>query len=118
MPQLERWDRLPEGVRQHLIERMRDRAISISDLNQLRLRVETRPEVSDGDWYKDFGSFRILPQKRSWSEAKLQRVKRSDHSASVDLWVLKTHRPAFSTSSIPVFAALIARLRPHLWARA
>jgi hypothetical protein len=37
MPQLERWDSLPGGVRQHLIERMRDRAISISDLNQLRL---------------------------------------------------------------------------------
>ena len=59
MPQLERWDSLPEGVRQHRIERMRDRAISISDLNQLRLRVETRPEVPDGDWHKDFGSFKI-----------------------------------------------------------
>jgi len=45
MPQLERWDSLPEGVRQHLIERMRDRAISISGLNQLRLWVETRPEA-------------------------------------------------------------------------
>ena len=33
MPQLARWDSLPEGVRQHLIERMRDRAISISDLS-------------------------------------------------------------------------------------
>ena len=60
MPQLERWDNLPEPVRQHLIERMRDRAISVSDLNQLRLWVETRPEVPDGDWYKDFGSFKIL----------------------------------------------------------
>ena len=59
MPQLERWDSLPERVRQHLIERMRDRAISIADLNQLRLWVETRPEVPDGDWYKDFGSFKI-----------------------------------------------------------
>jgi hypothetical protein len=59
MPQLERWDSLPEGVRQHLVERMRDRAISISDLNQPRLWVETRPEVPDGDWYKDFGSFKI-----------------------------------------------------------
>ena len=37
MPQLERWDNLPEGVRQHLIERMRDREISVSDLHQLRL---------------------------------------------------------------------------------
>jgi len=38
---------------------MRDRAISISDLNQLRLWVETRPEGPDGDWYKDFGSCKI-----------------------------------------------------------
>ena len=63
MPQLERWDSVPEGVRQHLIDRMRDREISISDLNQLRLWVETRPEVPDGDWYKDFGSFKDLRQR-------------------------------------------------------
>ena len=59
MPQLEHWDNLPEGGRQHLVERMRDRAISVSDLNQLRLWVETRPEVPEGDWYKDFGSFKL-----------------------------------------------------------
>ena len=59
MPQLERWDNLPKRVRQHLIEQMRDRAISVSDLNQLRRWVETRPLVPDGDWYKDFGSFKI-----------------------------------------------------------
>ena len=58
MPQLERWDNLPEGVRQHLIERMRDREISVSDLNQLRLWVETRPDVPEGDWHKEFGSLR------------------------------------------------------------
>src|SRR5436305_1566261 len=55
MPQLELWDNLPGGVRHHLIERMRDRAVSISDLNQLRLWIETRPEVPQGDWYKEFG---------------------------------------------------------------
>jgi len=38
---------------------MRDRAISVPDLNQLRLWVETRPEVPEADWYKDFGSFKI-----------------------------------------------------------
>lgn len=59
MPHLERWDDLPEGVRRHLIERMRDRGISVSDLNQLRLWVETQPEVPHGDWYKDFGSFKV-----------------------------------------------------------
>jgi len=59
MPQIGRWIDLPQGVRQHLIERMRDRAISVSDLNQLRLWVETRPQVPEGEWYKDFGSFKI-----------------------------------------------------------
>jgi hypothetical protein len=59
MPKIERWDNLPEGVRQDLIARMRDRAISIADLNQLRLWIETSPQVPEGDWYKDFGSFKI-----------------------------------------------------------
>jgi len=59
MPQLERWDNLPQRVRQHPIERMRDREIGVSDLNQLRLWVETRPETPEGDWYKDFGSFKL-----------------------------------------------------------
>jgi hypothetical protein len=59
MPKIERWDNFPEAVRQHLIDRMRDRAMNITDLNQLRLWVETQPEVPEGDWYKDFGSFKI-----------------------------------------------------------
>ena len=59
MPKIDRWENLPEGVRNHLVERMRDRAIGIADLNQLRLWVETKPEVPEGDWYKDFGSFKI-----------------------------------------------------------
>ncbi len=59
MPQIESWNNLPERVRQHLIERMRDRAISVGDLNQLRLWIEMRPPVPEGDWYKDFGSFKI-----------------------------------------------------------
>lgn len=59
MPQIETWDNLPVGVRRHLIDRMRDRAISIADLNQLRLWIESKPEVPAGDWHKDFGSFKI-----------------------------------------------------------
>jgi hypothetical protein len=59
MPKIESWDNLPPGVRQHLIERMRDRAINISELNQLRLWIESRPDVPEGDWPKDFGSFSI-----------------------------------------------------------
>jgi hypothetical protein len=59
MPKIERWENFPEGVRQHLIDRMRDRAIRITDLDRLRAWVETMPEVPEGDWYRDFGSFKI-----------------------------------------------------------
>jgi hypothetical protein len=37
MPKVETWGNLPPGVRQHLIDRMRDRAISLADLNRRRL---------------------------------------------------------------------------------
>ena len=50
MPKISRWADLPVNVREHLVERMRDRAISISDLNQLRLWIESQPEVPEGDW--------------------------------------------------------------------
>ncbi len=83
VPHIERWDNLPEAVRQHLIDRMRDRAISASDLNQLRRWIETRPEVPEGEWYKDFGSFKICGRgsspRRSCSKGKPQRVNRCDH---------------------------------------
>jgi hypothetical protein len=59
MPRIAGWDDFPLNVRQHLIDRMRDRAISLADLNQLRLWIESQPEVPEGDWYKDFGSFKI-----------------------------------------------------------
>jgi hypothetical protein len=36
--------------------------ISIADLNQLRLWVESIPELPEGDGYKDFGSFKICGQ--------------------------------------------------------
>jgi hypothetical protein len=59
MPTIARWDDLPPNVRQHLLDRMRDRAITISDLNHLRLWIESQPEVPESDWYKDFGTFKI-----------------------------------------------------------
>jgi hypothetical protein len=59
MPKIDRWDNLPEGVRKHLVDRLRDRAITVADLNQLRLWIESAPDVPEGDWFKDFGSFKI-----------------------------------------------------------
>jgi hypothetical protein len=59
MPHLETWNKLPPAIRQHLIDRMRDRRITIADLNKLRIWVESRPLVPEGEWYKDFGSFKF-----------------------------------------------------------
>jgi hypothetical protein len=59
MPKIAGWSQLPQAVRDHLVERMRDRKISLDDLNQLRLWIESKPEVPGGPWYKDFGSFRL-----------------------------------------------------------
>ncbi|MFI5094883.1 MAG: hypothetical protein WCE50_07670 [Candidatus Acidiferrum sp.] len=59
MPRIESWDNLPANVRQHLVDRMRERAITIVDLNKLRLWIASQPEVPEGHWFKDFGSFKI-----------------------------------------------------------
>jgi hypothetical protein len=59
MPKIDSWDKLPPRVRQHLIDRMRDRAINLSDLNELRRWIESNPEVPEGDWFKAFGTFKI-----------------------------------------------------------
>ena len=59
MPQIEVWARLPVAVREHLIERMHDRKISIEDLNRLRIWLESKPAVPEERWYKDFGSFKL-----------------------------------------------------------
>jgi len=59
MPRIETWSNLPPALRDHLVERMCDRNISIDDLNRLRLWIDTKPEVPEGQWYKDFGSFKL-----------------------------------------------------------
>ncbi len=59
MPQIESRSRLPAGIREHLVERMRDRNISLDDLNQLRIWIESKPIVPEGACYKDFGSFKL-----------------------------------------------------------
>ena len=64
MPRIENWSRLPVAVRDHLVERMHDRHISLTDLNRLRLWMETKPDVPEGAWYKDFGSFKLCGEGR------------------------------------------------------
>jgi hypothetical protein len=59
MPQIETWPRIPSAIRDHLVERMHDRNISLDDLNRLRVWLEARPAVPEGPWFKDFGSFKL-----------------------------------------------------------
>jgi len=59
MPRIASWNEFPSAVRAHLVERMAQREISIQDLNLLRLWIETNPLVPEGDWYKDFSTFKI-----------------------------------------------------------
>jgi hypothetical protein len=59
VPRIETWSRIPSAICDHRVERMRDRNISLDDLNQLRVWLETRPNVFRGPWYKDFGAFKL-----------------------------------------------------------
>jgi hypothetical protein len=59
MPRIASWPKLPGAVRDHLVQRMHDRSINLEDLNKLRIWIETSPEVPDGEWSKDFGSFKL-----------------------------------------------------------
>jgi hypothetical protein len=42
-----------------LLERVEERDISLADLGRLQEWVKSVPEAPDGDWYKDFGSFKL-----------------------------------------------------------
>ena len=58
MPKI-RWTNLPAPLRNHLFDRLRDRQISAEDLYRLKVWRESEPDAPDGEWYKDFGSFKI-----------------------------------------------------------
>jgi hypothetical protein len=58
MPRIN-WDALPYAVREHLVKRLRKRRISIADLEALRAWIDGGPDLPDGDWYKDFGNFKL-----------------------------------------------------------
>ncbi len=58
MPKIQ-WMGLPEAIRIHLLLRVKDRQITEEDLFALYLWRQSEPEAPEGEWYKDFGSFRI-----------------------------------------------------------
>jgi len=58
MPKIQ-WTNLPLALRQHLFDRLEERKIAAKDLYQLKLWQESSPDAPEGEWYKDFGSFKL-----------------------------------------------------------
>ena len=59
MPRLAQWADFPKPVQGHLLDRLNDRSIGMADLAVLQQWVESRPIVPEGEWFKDFVSFKL-----------------------------------------------------------
>jgi hypothetical protein len=53
------WTNLPPALRDHLFDRLVERQVTAEDLYQLKVWRESEPDAPKGEWYKDFGSFKI-----------------------------------------------------------
>jgi hypothetical protein len=54
-----RFSDLPRGLWQHLLERVQQREVTLADLVRLQKWVQSEPQAPEGDWYKDFGAFKL-----------------------------------------------------------
>ena len=63
MPKIQ-WERLPRDKWAHLRERAQERKISEQDLFELAEWKAQDPDVPDGEWYKDFGTFKLCGSGR------------------------------------------------------
>lgn len=63
MPKIS-WQSLPLRLKEHLVERLREREITQEDLRSLRAWIAADPDVPDGPWWKDFGTFKLTGEGR------------------------------------------------------
>lgn len=63
MPKIQ-WERLPRDKWHHLRERAQERKVSAEDLFELAEWKALDPDVPDGEWYKDFGTFKLCGKGR------------------------------------------------------
>jgi hypothetical protein len=56
MPKIQ-WENLPREKWTHLRDRAKERNVSMEDL--FEYWKSQNPDVPDGDWYKDFGTFKL-----------------------------------------------------------
>jgi hypothetical protein len=58
MPKI-KWLDLPAPLLEHLFDRAKERKITMEDLFALEEWRKHSPDVPEGRWYKDFGSFKL-----------------------------------------------------------
>lgn len=58
------WEQLPLQKWAHLRDRAKERQISHSDLLALAEWKREDPDVPDGEWFKDFGTFKVCGKGR------------------------------------------------------
>ncbi len=58
MPKI-RFSELPRPLWEHLLQRVNEREIPLADLHRLQEWARSGPIAPDGNWYKDFGTFKI-----------------------------------------------------------
>ena len=58
MPKIQ-WEHLPREKWAHLRDRALQRQVSMDDLYELAEWKAEDPDVPDGEWYKDFGTFKL-----------------------------------------------------------
>lgn len=63
MPKI-KWLGLPPDLRRHLFDRAKERRITMEDILALEEWRRHSPDVPDGLWYKDFGSFKLCGEGR------------------------------------------------------
>jgi hypothetical protein len=64
MPKVARWSEIPAAVRTHLVEKDEGSKHQRGGLKPPASWIENQPEVPEGLWYKDFGSFKICGEGR------------------------------------------------------
>ena len=58
MPKI-RFSDLPRPLWRHLLDRVQERQVSVADLEALQAWVQSGPQAPEGDWYRDFGTFKL-----------------------------------------------------------
>jgi hypothetical protein len=95
MPKIQ-WERLPKETWAHLRDRAKERQISEEDLFELAEWKAQDPEAPDGDWYKDFGTFKLV----SYGHIS-KHVPNGRTSGARQAIVTRTHRSESTFTAIP-----------------